>query len=88
MSEELNREFVRAIGEWRDHPVQMDLLTLIAIIGCTQLGLRHPGNKGPTAEHVEGALEAIIDSLERGGVPSSIITVLRLGMDPAQDVPP
>lgn len=47
---------------WKIH-VTWDIDTLMVLIACLQLSLRHPKNKGPSAEIIKVVIEKLIDEL-------------------------
>jgi len=42
-----------------------DEVTLLAVIGCCQIGLRHPQNVGPTSAIVKNFIDGVTPELTR-----------------------
>lgn len=72
------------LSEHRPVHLELDPLVLLALIGNLQLALRHPGNRGDSAQLVRNLVDQAIDTLE---VSADAKELLRRGDNPAYDVP-
>ncbi len=64
--------------------VDLDLHTLISIVGLMQLALRHPGATGPSAEIARRAIDGMIAKLRECGLMAHA-ELARLGDNPESD---
>lgn len=62
--------------------MEFDIATLLNLVACAQLGLRHPANTGEAASRTKRTIETIIKSL--AGFPLTQ-EVIRMGFDERYD---
>lgn len=63
--------------------VELGWPNLIAMVGCLQLALRHPTNRGEPARMAREIIQKVYDSFPPGH--RDIVTLLKLGDVPAND---
>ena len=82
----LNR-FVEVMTRHGQHPIElsMDVTTIVVLISALQLALRHPDFDGQNAKTSRRFVEVSIRRLEQ--IHPLLGEVMRLGNDPAHDVP-
>jgi hypothetical protein len=65
--------------------LDLDWQTTVVLVAQVQLALRHPGNRGPSAELARTFLDTLIARVEE--VEPTVARCLRMGDDPQHDVP-
>jgi hypothetical protein len=64
--------------------LDVDWITVVAVIACIQLSLRHPGNTGGSSVKARAFVESIIDHI--GAISPDLADILRQGFDPQHDL--
>lgn len=60
-------------------------VNVVALVGCLQLALRHPANRGAPARVARHLIDGVIERVEP--ICPDLARLLRLGDDPAHDQP-
>lgn len=79
------REERERLGDEFRLPVILDLDTALCIVGNLQLALRHPGNRGASAEVARTTIDGIIERTRTAGY-AAHAQLMKLGEDPRYDV--
>jgi hypothetical protein len=72
-TDEENRQITANIN------VEMDMSTVLAVVGHLELALTHPMNQGAAVVSVRTVIKAFIDTTERIGLYPACVEMMRIG---------